>query len=160
MRDTRARPRRFHLGDREGCREGRFEISPLRQRRKTRGRKRAGEREASGMRQLGGMLLLILLILLLSPSVAQSDASPPAPKCTAPLKQTEFATRFQVDRYKATVDLYRSCLEDFVKEQERAIENHRQAVQSAIDDWNKFVGKEAKEPPRTPQDKGGGQGRE
>jgi hypothetical protein len=121
------------------------------------GRKSAGEREASGMRQLGGMLLLILL---LSPSVAHSDASPPSHKCTAPLKQTEFATRFQLDRYKTTVDLYRSCLEGFVKEQERAIENHRQAAQSAIDDWNKFVGKEGKESPRIPQDKGGGQGGE
>ena len=109
------------------------------------------------MQRLGGMLLLILL---LSPSVAQADPSPPSHKCTAPLKQTEFATRFQLDRYKTTVDLYRSCLEDFVKEQERAIENHRRAVQSAIDDWNTFVGKDAKEPPRSPQDKGGGPGGE
>jgi hypothetical protein len=129
-------------------------MSSQRQQRKAKGRKSAGKGEATGMRQLSGMLLLILL---LSPSIAYGDTSPPSHKCTAPLKQTEFATQFQLDRYKTTVELYRSCLEGFVKEQERAIENHRQAVQSAIDDWNKFVGKEAKEPSRTPQDKGGGQ---
>ncbi len=105
----------------------------------------------TGMRRLGGLLLAMLL---LCDSVAYGDTSPPSHKCIAPLKQTQFATQFQLDSYRAAVDLYRSCLEAFVKEQEREIENHRQAAQSAIDDWNRFVGKETKGPPSAPQDKG------
>jgi hypothetical protein len=113
----------------------------------------------TGMRRLGA---LILTTLMFSGSVAYGDTSPPSHKCNAPLKQTQFATQFQLDSYRAAVDLYRSCLEAFVKEQEREIENHRQAAQSAIDDWNRFVGKETKGPSSAPQDKGSqqeGQGR-
>jgi hypothetical protein len=70
------------------------------------------------------------------------------------LKQTQFTTQLQVDSYRAAVDLYRSCLEAFVKEQEREGEIHHQAAQSAVDDWNRFVGKETKAPPSAPQEKG------
>jgi hypothetical protein len=111
----------------------------------------------TGMRHLGAVLLTSLM---LSGSVAYGDTSPPSHTCNAPLKQTQFATQLQVDSYRATVDLYRSCLEAFVKEQEREIENHHQAAQNAIDDWNRFVGKETKGSPSAPQDKGSGPGGE
>ncbi len=103
------------------------------------------------MQRLGALLVITLM---LSGSAAYGDTSPPSYTCIAPLKQTQFATQFQVDSYRAAVDLYRSCLEAFVKEQQREIENHRQAAQKAIDDWNRFVGKETKEPPSTPKDAG------
>lgn len=84
------------------------------------------------MRRLGALLLTILVF---SGSMAYGDTSPPSPKCIAPLKQSQFATQFQLDSYRAAVELYRSCLEAFVKEQEREIENHRRAAQSAIDEF-------------------------
>ena len=77
--------------------------------------------------------------------------------CTAPLKQRQFATQFQLERYKSTVDLYRGCLDAFVREQEQAIEIRRQAIQSAIDDWNKFVGEDNKQPSKTQEGKEGAQ---
>lgn len=103
------------------------------------------------MRQLGALLLTGLM---LPGSVAHGETSPPSHTCHAPLKQTRFATQFQLDSYRAAVDLYRACLETFVKEQEQEIENHRQAVQSAVDEWNRFVGKDTKGAPSAPQDKG------
>jgi len=106
------------------------------------------------MRRLGALLLTILV---LSGSVVYGDGSPPSHKCIAPLKQTRFATQFQLDSYRAAVELYRSCLEAFVKEQEREIENRQRAVQSAIDEWNRFVGEETKGAPSAPKDKGGQQ---
>ncbi len=118
---------------------------------------RTGDRAMTGMRRLAALLLTILV---LAGSVAYGDTSPPSPKCIAPLKQTQFATQFQLDSYQAAVELYRSCLEAFIKEQEREIENHRQAAQSAIDEWNRFVGKETKGAPSAPKDKGGLQGGE
>ncbi len=101
------------------------------------------------IRPLGAMLFLTLL--LPGPAVSAETALS-SHKCVAPLKQREFSTQAQLDRYKSAVEVYRTCLEAFVKEQEMAIETHRQAAQGAIDDWNKFVGQETKQ---TPKDKGG-----
>ena len=96
---------------------------------------------------------MVFVTLLLSGSAAHADTALASYKCTAPMKQREFATQAQLERYKIAVELYRSCLEAFVKEQETAIETHRQAAQNAIGDWNRFVGQETKEPPRAPEDK-------
>jgi len=95
----------------------------------------------------------VLILLVLSGSAVYADTHPASHKCTAPMKQREFATQAQLERYKSTVELYRSCLEAFVKEQETAIEIHRQAAQNAIGDWNRFVGQETGEPPKAPEDK-------
>ncbi len=112
------------------------------------------------MTDLRRLSALLLTGLMLSGGLAYGDASPPAHKCAAPLKRTQFATQFQVDSYRAAVELYRSCLEAFVKEQEREIEVHRQAAQGAIDEWNRFVGKETSGPPSAPKDTGRPQGDE
>ena len=106
------------------------------------------------MRRISGLLVFFLLSC---GSAAYGDTSPLSHNCTRPLKQSNFATQFELDRYRSVVDLYRSYLEAFVKEQEKAYEAHQRAAQSAIDDWNKFVGQEAKDPPRAPEDRGGGQ---
>ena len=103
-----------------------------------------------GMRRCGAM---VFITLLLSGSAVYADTALASHKCTAPMKQREFATQAQLERYKSAVELYRSCLEAFVKEQETAVETHRQAAQNAIGDWNRFVGQETREPPRAPEDK-------
>jgi hypothetical protein len=103
-----------------------------------------------GVRRCGAM---VLIALLLSGSAVYADTHPASHKCTAPMKQREFATQAQLERYKSVVELYRSCLEAFVKEQETAIETHRQAAQNAIGDWNRFVGQETRESPRASEDK-------
>jgi len=103
-----------------------------------------------GMRRCGALLVITLL---LSGSAVYADTALPSHKCTAPMKQRDFATQAQLERYKSAVELYRSCLEAFVKEQETAIEIHRQAAQNAIGDWNRFVGQETREAPRAPEDK-------
>ncbi len=90
--------------------------------------------------------VVLFIILLVSGRAALADTTLPVHKCVAPLRQREFATQVLLERYKSTVELYRSCLEAFVKEQEKAIEIHRQAAQAAIEEWNKFVGQDTKEP--------------
>lgn len=111
---------------------------------------------ASDCRGRVGWLGLALLVFLLFPGSADSaETVLPSHNCTAPLKQREFATQFQLDRYKNIVDLYRACLDAFVRQQEKGIEMHRQAIQKAIDDWNKFVGEEKKPPSKTQEGKEG-----
>jgi hypothetical protein len=104
------------------------------------------------MRRISGLLFLALLY---SGAAASDDSSPPFPNCPRPLKQSQFSTQLDLDRYKGVVDHYRSCLEAFVKEQEKAIETHQRAAQSAIEEWNRFVGQEKKEPPpKAPENSG------
>jgi hypothetical protein len=102
------------------------------------------------MRRCGA---LVFIALLLSGDAVYADTALASHKCIAPMKQREFATQAQLERYKSVVELYRSCLEAFIKEQETAIETHRQAAQNAIGDWNRFVGQETREPPRASEDK-------
>ena len=111
----------------------------------------------AGTRRLGAWLLAGLA---LPGTVAFADTAPPSHDCHPPLKQTHFATQFQLESYRASVDLYRTCLEAFVKAQEQEIERRRQAAQGAIDEWNRFVGKEAKGPPSAPEDAGKPKGEE
>jgi hypothetical protein len=37
------------------------------------------------------------------------------------------------------VEQYKSCIEDFVEEQERESRKHQVAAEEAIDEWNSFV---------------------
>jgi hypothetical protein len=37
------------------------------------------------------------------------------------------------------VQRYKNCIQDFVDEQNQAIETHQQAADDAIDEWNRFV---------------------
>jgi hypothetical protein len=102
--------------------------------------------------------VICCLILLLSGSVVSAETAPPSHNCIPPLIQRSFITQGELDRYKSLVDKYRICLEAFVKEQEAIIGIHRQAALQAIDEWDKFVGQNAKTPRKTPEDKGDDQG--
>ena len=96
---------------------------------------------------------MVIITLVLSGSAVHADTALTSHKSTAPMKQREFATQIQLERYTSAAAHYRSCLEAFVTEQEMAIETHRPAAQDAIGDWNRFVGQETTEPPRAPEDK-------
>jgi len=37
------------------------------------------------------------------------------------------------------VDSYKDCIEDFVAEQRKAINNHQKAANNAIEEWNSFA---------------------
>ena len=37
------------------------------------------------------------------------------------------------------VDAYRACIEDFIEEQNEAANEHQQASEDAVDEWNNFV---------------------
>ena len=106
-------------------------------------------------RRIGSLGLAVFATFFLPGTAFCAETALPSHNCTAPLKQREFATQFQLDRYKNIVDLYRDCLDAFVREQEKGIEIRRQAIQNAIDDWNKFVGEEKKQPSKTQEGKEG-----
>ena len=99
------------------------------------------------MRTVGATVLRFLGALACALPVSTLAAEPPPfHTCTAPIKRQSFATKAQLDNYRAEVDAFRTCIEKYVKEQEAVIEVHRQAAQTAIDDWNKFIGPDPNRP--------------
>jgi len=67
-----------------------------------------------------------LLVGFATPSLADWGVSH---SCSKPYDRTN----------QYSVDAYKSCIEDFVSQQEGAIRTHSNAGNSAIDDWNSFA---------------------
>lgn len=85
------------------------------------------------------VLLIACAIFAWSAASAWADDSPPMHYCTKPIKPFQFNDQWQVDSFMDEVRRYKQCLVDFIDEQNWAIENHQQAAQDAIDEWNRFV---------------------
>jgi len=78
-----------------------------------------------------------VLLLVSSPTIA--DMLQPSHSCIKPYKPYEFTDQWQLDRFKGEVEMYKQCIADFIEEQNEAIENHQQAAEEAIDEWNHYV---------------------
>lgn len=59
--------------------------------------------------------------------------------CSKPYKPYSFSSQYDVDSYNASVDRYRRCIEEFVEDQQQAIDDHKRAARDAIEEWNSFV---------------------
>ncbi len=81
---------------------------------------------------------LALLALFISPTVF-SDYYSPSHSCSKPYKPYTFDTQWELDAFLEEVEQYKNCIEDFVEEQNEAAENHTDAAEEAISDWNDFV---------------------
>ena len=82
----------------------------------------------------------IVAILLLCVSVAvYAYHSVSQHPCSRPWKPSQFTSQNEVDSYKKQVEMYRSCIEEFVDEQKDAIRAHKRAAEEAIEEWNSFA---------------------
>ena len=59
--------------------------------------------------------------------------------CSEPYKPYQFNSQYQVDTYNDEVEEFRTCIEDFIEEQNSAIRSHQRESEDAIDDWNNFA---------------------
>jgi hypothetical protein len=73
---------------------------------------------------------------------AFADKITPTNSCTKPHRPFKFKSEAEVSDYKAQVESYRKCINDFVEEQNQAIEKHKAAANQAITEWNFFVNTE------------------
>ncbi len=89
-------------------------------------------------------LITAALIFVLFPAFAFADKVPPAHSCTQPHRLFKFKTEAEVDAYKAQVESYRKCINDFVEEQNQAIQKHKAAANRAIEEYNFFVNTESR----------------
>lgn len=79
-----------------------------------------------------------VLIVLIS-GIAAADFGPPMLSCFKPSKPFQFNSENEVKSFYDDVDTYKSCINDFVKQQQRAVEAHKSAADTAINQWNMFV---------------------
>ena len=91
------------------------------------------------LRSISAALLLVFL-----PAFALADKVPPTHSCTQPHRPFKFKTETEVNAYKAQVESYRKCINDFVEEQNQAMQKHKDAANRAIEEYNFFVNTESR----------------
>ena len=84
------------------------------------------------------MRTLPLIVLLISPLVF-ADMIEPSHDCNQPDVPYEFQDQYEREQFQADVDEYKTCISDFVEEQQDAIRKHKSAADDAIEEWNSFA---------------------
>jgi hypothetical protein len=79
------------------------------------------------------------LLLAFFSASAFADKITPTHSCKQPNRPFKFKTEAEVERYKAQVETYKKCINDFIEEQRQAIQKHKDAADQAITEWNFFV---------------------
>lgn len=82
---------------------------------------------------------LSMVLLMAIPMPAAADMFTPSHMCQKPQKPYQFTSQWEVDSFSDAVDRYKRCITDFVEEQTTAANNHSEAIDDAIDEWNRFV---------------------
>jgi len=83
-------------------------------------------------------IVLALGVVAAAPVLADMLFAP-SHVCSKPIKPYRFTSQWEVDSFNDDVRRYRTCIADFVEEQQEAIARHQEAAQDAIDEWNQFV---------------------
>ena len=86
-----------------------------------------------------------IAFLVIAAPPASADSSAPSHSCRKPGKAAEIKTQQEADKFNEAVSKYKSCIEDFVRQQEDAAMNHRRAANEAINEWNDFVTNDMKQ---------------
>jgi len=76
---------------------------------------------------------------MLDNTPVNADTFTPSHYCSKPFKPYSFNDQWEYDQFLAEVEDYKACIDDFVEEQNEAIEAHREAAEEAIEEWNSFV---------------------
>lgn len=68
-----------------------------------------------------------------------ADSYTPSHSCIKPFKPYEFTDQWQLDRFRNDVATYKRCISDFADEQNEEAENHQEAAEEAIEEWNNYL---------------------
>jgi len=92
------------------------------------------------------MRIAAIALLVFAASLANAaDSSAPSHSCRKPGKAAEIKTQQEADKFNEAVSKYKSCIEEFVRQQEDAAMIHRRAANEAINEWNDFVTNDMKQ---------------
>jgi hypothetical protein len=81
----------------------------------------------------------IAFLVFAAPLANAADSSVPSHSCRKPGKAADIKNQQEADKFNEAVSQYKSCIEDFVRQQEEAAMIHRRAANEAISEWNDFV---------------------
>lgn len=70
---------------------------------------------------------------------AQAHYYPESPSCRGPKKPLQFVTELDKKEFDDKVAEFRQCLEDFVSQQNKAIEKHQLSAEKASNAWKNYV---------------------
>jgi hypothetical protein len=87
----------------------------------------------------------IAFLVIAAPLANAADSSVPSHSCRKPDKPAEIKTQQEADKFNEAVSKYKSCIEEFVRQQEDAAMIHRRAASQAISEWNDFVTNDMKQ---------------
>lgn len=85
-----------------------------------------------------GYLIRLTLALAISASPTAFGEYIQGHSCSPPLPQLYQGTFSELD-FNMQVDSYKACIEKYVRGQESEIQDHKNAADKAIKDWNDFV---------------------
>jgi len=83
--------------------------------------------------------LVLIVTYFLIPQAVLADIISPSSYCSKPYKPYKFNSQRELDRFNDEVQSYKSCINDFIEEQQEAAKHHSNAANEAIDEWNNFV---------------------
>ena len=86
-----------------------------------------------------------MALLVFAAPLANADSSVPSHSCRKPTKPAEIKTQQEADKFNEAVSNYKSCIEDFVRQQQDAAVNHQRAASQAVTEWNEFVTNDMKQ---------------
>ena len=84
-------------------------------------------------------------LVFAAPLANAADSSVPVHACRKPGKPGEIKTQQEADKFNDAISKYKSCIEEFVRQQEDAAMIHRRAANEAINEWNDFVTNDMKQ---------------
>jgi hypothetical protein len=93
----------------------------------------------SGLRVFLVVQLLILSASILIRAASAADVFTPPPSCIKPTKPLRFTSEWEVDQFMSSVEVYKSCIAQFVGEHREAARKHQEAANQAIEEWNDFA---------------------
>lgn len=85
------------------------------------------------------MFIAVAILLVFLPAFSFADQISPKHSCTQTSKPLKFKSEAEVNAYKVKVESYRKCINDFIEEQNQAMQKHKDAANQAIEEWNFFV---------------------
>ena len=68
-----------------------------------------------------------------------ADRYVPTHLCFKPEKPIFISSVYQQEKYKKDVTTFKFCIREFVKNQERSMLIHQEAIKKSTSDWNEFV---------------------
>ena len=82
---------------------------------------------------------IFAIAFLVLPVTSTSHMLSPSHNCSKPGKPYQLNSEYEIETFKSKVKRYKSCLKDFIEEQNDEALKHANAADEAADEWNNYT---------------------